>query len=110
MRLVFGMALAMLLVLNSVSSIHAGLYGGNKPVPGPTIENGVVKPLSFGQFRQYFTLYTVDMINRVSPTYKGVLAESERLQKLARSGSLTTPDALDLSVALIRMRKYDDAV
>jgi tetratricopeptide (TPR) repeat protein len=109
-RFISSSTLSLLLVLISASWSHAGLYGGNKAIPGPTIENGVVKPLSFGQFRQYFTLYTVDMINPASPTYKGFLAESERLQKLARTGTLTTPDALDLSVGLIRMRKFEDAV
>jgi tetratricopeptide (TPR) repeat protein len=105
-----GMAVAMSLLASAASRTDAGLYGGNKPVPGPTIENGVVKPLTFGQFRQYFTLYTVDMINPASPTYKAFLADSRNLQELARLGRLTTPYALDLSIALIRMRKYEEAV
>jgi hypothetical protein len=91
-------------------SVCGGIYGGTKPVPGPTIEGGVVKPLSFGEFRLYFTQYTVDLIKPSSPLYISFVADRDKLQASAKRGALKTPDALDLSVLLMRLRQDDQAV
>ena len=62
-----GFCIAIVIGFLFVRTGDAGIYGGTKPVPGPTIEDGKVKPLSFGQFRLYFTQYTVDLIKPASP-------------------------------------------
>jgi tetratricopeptide (TPR) repeat protein len=100
------------LVLASIAgpTSRAGIYGGSKPVPGPTVEAGGVKPLSFGQFRLYFTQYTVDLIKPTSEVYKGFVAERDRLRTLSKRAPLKTSEALDLSVALIRLRAYEEAI
>ncbi len=73
-----------------------------KPVPGPTVEAGGVKALSFGQFRLYFTQYTVDLIKPTSETYKSFVSERDRLRALSKAAPLKTSEVLDLSVAQIR--------
>ncbi len=99
------------IVLAFPPSTQAGIYGSPKLVPGPTVEpDGSVTPLSFGQFRLYFTLYTVDMINPKSETYKSYVAERDRLRALAKKGTLKAAETLDLSVALMRLREFDEAV
>ncbi len=104
----FASALVFGLITGSISD--AGIYGGSRPVPGPTVEAGGVKPLSFGQFRLYFTQYTVDLIKPGSQVYKGFVAERDRLRALSKRAPLKTEEALDLSVALIRLREYDEAI
>ena len=98
------------LVLACCSSSQAGIFGGAKPVPGPGVEGSTIKPLSFGQFKEYFTLFTVDILDTKSGTYKSFVADRDRLRALAKRGPLTAPDALDLSVGLMRLREFDEAV
>ena len=71
------------LVLACCSSSQAGIFGGAKPVPGPTVDGNAIKPLSFGQFKEYFTLYTVDILDPKSGTYKTFVADRDRLRALA---------------------------
>ncbi len=105
-----GFWMALLIPCVLVEPGAAGIYGGTKPVPGPTIEDGKVKPLSFGQFRLYFTQYTVDLIKPTSPLYKTFVADRDKLQALSKKAPLKVADALDLSVLLMRLREDDQAV
>jgi tetratricopeptide (TPR) repeat protein len=109
-RSVLNLFFACCLVLVSCSLCEAGLFGGAKAVPGPGVDGSTIKPLSFGQFREYFTFYTVDILDPKSSTYKAIVGDRDRLRALAKRGTLTTPDALDLSVALMRLREFDEAV
>ncbi len=107
----FWLATVITTILAFPPSSQAGVYGSPKLVPGPTVEaDGSVKPLSFGQFRLYFTLYTVDLINPKSETSKSYVAERDRLRALAKKGTLKSSEALDLSVLLMRLREFDEAV
>ena len=108
-RILRNVFIALGLILACRTPSYAGLFGGAKPVPGPTLEGTTIKPLSFGQFREYFTFYTVDILDQKSATYKSFVAERDRLRILAKRGTLTSSDALDLSVALMRLREFDEA-
>lgn len=91
-------------------SAKAGLYGGNDPVPGPSIEGGKIIPMSFAELRLLVNQYNLEAVSPLSEYHKELQKKKTELSALARQGKLTTKDALDLSVVLIRLRQYEEAV
>lgn len=91
-------------------SARAGLYGGNDPVPGPSIQDGKIVPMSFAELRLLVSQYTLEAVSPVSEYHKELQKKKSQLSALGKQGKLTTNDALDLSVVLLRLRQYEEAV
>lgn len=97
-------------LLRSSQPVQAGLYGGNDPVPGPTIQDGKLTPLSFKELHSLVNQYNLEAVSPLSDYHKELQKKKSEFEALARQGKLTTKDALDLSVVLIRLRHYEEAV
>jgi tetratricopeptide (TPR) repeat protein len=101
---------ALIAVFAATSASPAILYGTAKFVPGPTVEADGVKAMSFGQFRQALSQFTVDLIKPNSEVTNEYRRERDRLVALAKKGALTTAQALDLSVIHMRLLKPEEAI
>jgi tetratricopeptide (TPR) repeat protein len=104
--------------LLSSSSLQAGLYNSEEPLPGPLVAESGVKPLGFSQFEDLLSSLVSIGIDKTgvqtplsdSPKRRQYLARTQELQARARTGRLTVQERVDWSAYLIRLRKYDEAV
>jgi tetratricopeptide (TPR) repeat protein len=107
----------LLLAVASVALGHpgrvgAGLYNPAEPVRFPQFADGKVQGLGFARFRDLLTDYLSISVELGSSSSlrKHYLGRRDELLAGARSGRLTTTQAVELSACLIRLRQYDEAV
>jgi hypothetical protein len=87
----------------------AGLYNTAEPMAGPTVGAEGVKPLGVSHFRSMLSeMLSVGVEQSTGAKRRHYLEQRDRL--LARAGSTSVEDKVNLSEYVIRLREYEKAV
>jgi hypothetical protein len=100
------------LLLFTNQGARAGLYNTAEPPVGPEATAEGVEPLPFPLFWQDVRpdLLKINVDVPETPQRKHYLAQRDKLQVKARTGSLTVEERVNLSAYMIRLRQYEEAI